>query len=216
MSALADPVRRALFDHVRGRHRPVTRDEAAEACGVSRSLAAFHLDKLADLGLLHASFQASAEKPRGRGRTPKVYTAGTEIELLIPARRYELMASILAAAVADHPGDALNAAQRLAYARGEQIGRRLTRPHADVLTRAATVLDELGFEPATDDSGRVVLRNCPFHVLATERTELVCGLNHALVEGILDGLHTDASDPEVAARMVPRPDACCVELTREP
>lgn len=214
VSALADPVRRALFDHVRRRHQPVTRDEAADACGVSRNLAAFHLDKLVDTGLLHASYQAPADRPRGRGRAPKVYTAGDEIELLIPARRYELIASVLAAAVAERHTDAQQAALQEAHARGQRIGQSLTRAAGDELARATAVLDELGFEPVAADGDRLILRNCPFHALAAEQTALICGLNHALIDGILDGVRPGAERAEIHARLAPRPDGCCVEVAR--
>ncbi|MCP2329250.1 putative ArsR family transcriptional regulator [Hamadaea flava] len=206
VSALADPVRRALFDHVRRQHRPVTREEAADACGVSRNLAAFHLDKLAETGLLRTAYEAPADRPRGRGRTPKVYSAGDDLEVAIPPRRYELIASVLAAAVAREPAHAGDAAREEAYARGRAHS---TPVHG--LAEAVRLLDELGFEPAIEpgspgDSDVLVLRNCPFHALVAEQTELVCGLNHAYVEGVLSG------DPALAARLAPRPDACCVEV----
>ncbi|NUR48588.1 MAG: helix-turn-helix domain-containing protein [Hamadaea sp.] len=205
VSALADPVRRALFDHVRRQHRPVTREEAADACGVSRNLAAFHLDKLAETGLLRTAYEAPADRPRGRGRTPKVYSAGEDLEVAIPPRRYELIASVLAAAVARRPSHAGDAAREEAYARG----RSHSTP-VNGLTEAAQVLDDLGFEPELEpgDPDRLILRNCPFHALAAEQTELVCGLNHAYVEGVVSG------DPDLAARLAPRPDACCVEICR--
>jgi predicted ArsR family transcriptional regulator len=55
----------------------------------------------------------------------------------------------------------------------------------------------------------VILRNCPFHALATRHTELVCGINHAFVTGLVGGLGASG----VRSRLVPRPGACCVELT---
>src|SRR5919109_3967881 len=41
---LQDPVRRALYGHVVAAGGEVSRNQAAEAAGVARSLAAFHLD----------------------------------------------------------------------------------------------------------------------------------------------------------------------------
>ena len=52
----------ALYLIVRSHERPVSRDEAAPAASISRKLAAFHLDKLADRGLLTCSY---AGKRRG-------------------------------------------------------------------------------------------------------------------------------------------------------
>ncbi|MGW4107219.1 transcriptional regulator, partial [Streptomyces sp. NPDC004976] len=47
IAALGEPTRRRLYDYVVGRRHPVGRDEAAEALGLARQTAAFHLDRLA-------------------------------------------------------------------------------------------------------------------------------------------------------------------------
>lgn len=73
IAILHDPVRAKLFRFIRRRSRPVTREEAATAAGISRKLAAFHLDKLVDAGLLTAAYPVSAR--RTPGRPPKAYTA---------------------------------------------------------------------------------------------------------------------------------------------
>ncbi|SIS02411.1 helix-turn-helix transcriptional regulator [Micromonospora avicenniae] len=203
VTALVDQVRRALYDYVRGQDHPVTRDEAADAQGISRSLAAFHLDKLVAARLLQARYEAPADQPRGRGRTPKVYEAAPGgISLTIPERRYDLIGEILAQAVAEDPTDARSAALRLAEQRGVTIGRQ----DAGRGTVAA-LLDELGFEPVDHDE-LIRLRNCPFHQLAVQQTELVCGLNQAFVAGLLDGL----GRTELHARLVPTAGACCVQV----
>src|SRR5205809_883694 len=56
IAALDDDVRRALYEHVRAAGAPVTRQEAATGVGISRKLAAFHLDKLVELGVLRSGF----------------------------------------------------------------------------------------------------------------------------------------------------------------
>jgi predicted ArsR family transcriptional regulator len=205
VAALADGSRRALYDFVRRQDHPVGREEAADATGMSRGLAAFHLDKLVDAGLLGARYEAPADQPRGRGRAPKVYQAiADDVAITVPERRYRFIAEILADAVAGNPAQAYEEALRLAGDRGRELGARLRPAGAGVVGALA----ELGFEP---DAGtaRVLLRNCPFHALAARQTALVCGLNHRFVAGLVDGL--DAGD--VRADLVPRPDACCVELT---
>jgi predicted ArsR family transcriptional regulator len=201
VTALADPSRRALYDHVRRQSHPVSREQAADALGMSRGLAAFHLDKLVEAGLLRARYEAPPGQPRGRGRAPKVYqAASTGLTITIPERRYELIAEILTDAVADDPAHADEAARREAHRRGQAVGSGL---------RGSALLDVLaglGFEP---DSGEpTVLHNCPFHALAARHTELVCGINHAFVTGLVEGLDAEG----VSARLVPRPGACCVEL----
>src|SRR4051812_39358019 len=125
VAALADSSRRALYEYVRRAGYPVGRDEAGNAPGISRGLAAFHLDKLVEAGLLRARHEAPAGRPRGRGRAPKVYEpAGVGVAVAIPERRYELIAEILADAVATEPADAARAASRLARQRGGGIGAR--------------------------------------------------------------------------------------------
>jgi predicted ArsR family transcriptional regulator len=204
VTVLADPSRRALYEYVRLARHPVSRDEAGDATGMSRGLAAFHLDKLVDAGLLLASYEAPADRPRRRGRSAKVYQpTGDGIAVSIPERRYQLIAEILAAAVDDDPTQADRAAFRHADQQGRTLGATFAERGVDLISALAG----LGFEPdhGTDP---VLLDNCPFHALATRYTSLICGLNHAFLSGLLDGLHV--SDRE--AVLNPRPGRCCVEL----
>ena len=216
VTTLADPSRRALYDYVRRQDHPVGREEAAEAVAMSRGLAAFHLDKLVEVGLLGARYEAPPDRPRGRGRAPKVYeVAGDGLAITVPERRYELIADILAEAVDEEPAAAGDAALRVAHERGREIGAGMRAvAHAgddagdDAGVTIVDVLAGLGFEPARRN-GQVLLHNCPFHALAARRTALVCGLNHRFIAGVLDGLGVTT----VESRLAPRPDACCVELT---
>lgn len=205
-AALVDDSRRALYEYVQRQGRPVTREEAAAALRISRGLAAFHLDKLVEAGLLRASYQAPSG-PRGRGRTPKVYEPARDtVAVTIPERRYEVIAQILADAVANRPDDAAGEATRCAYRHGYELGVRL---RDDGPADLSEVLTRLGFEPEPA-TRRVYLHNCPFHALAQRHTALVCGLNHAYLTGLLAGLEAGP----VRADLVPRPGACCVELVR--
>jgi predicted ArsR family transcriptional regulator len=207
VAALVDRTRRTLFDYVRRQNRPVSREEAAQAQGMSRGLAAFHLDKLVDVGLLRARYQAPAGRPRGRGRAPKVYESAQDgLAITIPERRYQLIAEILTDAVAEDPADVAGAAHRQARRRGVDLGEQLRdEGEADLVG----VLAELGFEPSPDADGQVVLGNCPFHALAARRRSLVCGLNLAFVGGLVDGLAAG-----LRASLTPRPGTCCVTLNR--
>lgn len=196
-------MRRSLYEHVRAQGHPVSREEAADAIRISRNLAAFHLDKLVEVGLLRARYEASAGKPRGRGRTPKVYEpTDQDVSLSVPERQYELIGEILADAVATAPTDARQAAVQRAF----DLGRSLVHP-AGSGQNPRTVLADLGFAPHDSEPGVVVLRNCPFHALVARQPGLICGLNHAFVNGLLDGLRSGA-----VAEVGPRPGACCVVL----
>jgi predicted ArsR family transcriptional regulator len=215
VGALVDAVRRSLFDYVRRQDHPVTREEAADAQGVSRNLAAFHLDKLVEVGLLRARYEAPADQPRGRGRTPKVYQAsGDGLTLTVPERRYELVAEILADAVAEQPGRAAEAAHEGAARRGRDLGQHLASHLPAGVDTAAEVavtcvaLEDLGFEPRSE-SARLILRNCPFHALAQRQRQLVCGINHSFLSGFLQGLGSE----HLAAHLAPREGECCVEMS---
>jgi predicted ArsR family transcriptional regulator len=211
-AALVDGSRRALFDHVRRQAHPVTREAAAEALGMSRGLAAFHLDKLVDAGLLRARYQVPPGRPRGRGRAPKVYEPAQDgLAITIPERRYQLIAEILADAVAEEPADAAGAAQRRAGERGRELATRLRTEAVGDRVDLVPVLAGLGFEPQSGPDGRLLLHNCPFHALAARHTALVCGLNHAFLAGLVAGVAATG----VRADLVPRPGACCVTLTRD-
>lgn len=221
VAVLGDDLRRGMYAYVRTARRPVTRDEAAAAMGVSRKLAAFHLDKLVDAGLLRGGF-ATAEGTRKVGRRPKVYQpTDIDIRVAIPARRPEVLAGILVDAVltADEEETARAAALRVATARGTELGaaeRERIRPGRlgpeRTLTVAERLLTRYGFEPSRAAPTRMRLRNCPFQPIAGRSPELVCGLNHAFLQGILDGLHA----PSVEAGVSPAAGECCVELRQAP
>lgn len=217
VAALEDGLRRDMYAFIRQARRPVTRDEAAESAGISRKLAAFHLDKLVDAGVLTARYEAPGGV-RKVGRTPKVYEpSDMDIQISIPPREHDLLATILVDAVLAGPGDAQDAALTVAHEHGERIGaseRARSRPGRLGAERAMTLTSELlqqhGFEPARVNPTCVQLRNCPFHPLAARAPELVCGINHALLTGLLAGLQAST----VEAVLEPHTGQCCVELRR--
>ncbi|MGI5170849.1 helix-turn-helix transcriptional regulator [Spirillospora sp. CA-253888] len=217
VAALSDDLRRSLYDFIRRADRAVTRDEAAQSVGISRKLAAFHLDKLVDAGLLSTRY-AHPSGLRRVGRTPKVYEpSALDVQVSIPPREHVLLADILVDAVlAQGPGEtAQQAARRLAAEHGHRLGQaergsprggRVGPERA--LTCAQQVLERHGFEPMRDGPALVRLRNCPFHPLAAKAPDLVCGINHAFLSGFLTGL----GSPAVRATLKPVPGQCCVEL----
>jgi predicted ArsR family transcriptional regulator len=218
VGALGDELRRGMYAFIRRAHRPVTRDEAAASVGISRKLAAFHLDKLVDVGLLRTRTDAPG-RVRSVGRAPKLYEpAADAIQLSIPQRRHELLAEILADAVLTETEDrnAREAAFEAAARRGAELGAADRQRHRPgrlgterALTLAGEALEGLGFEPERATSALLLLRNCPFHPLAAKAPDLVCGINHRFVGGYLDGL--GAADA-AAAVLQPEADTCCVRL----
>ncbi|MEU3743446.1 helix-turn-helix domain-containing protein [Streptomyces sp. NPDC032198] len=209
IAVLQDPVRRRLYEYVAAQGREVGRNEAAEAAGVARTLAAHHLDKLTDAGLLESgSRRLTGRSGPGAGRPAKVYTrARVERSVSLPARDYRTAAELLAEAAEEAGLDAgLCAAARR---RGEAL-RGSAAPCGD-LEEAMELLAARGYEPhlevEAEEAGRVVrMRNCPFHAVSERFPPLVCGMNLALLEGLL------GAEGPVRARMDARPGECCVVL----
>ena len=215
VAALGEEVRWRLYNYIRLERRPVGREEAASAAGISRKLAAFHLDKLADVGLLRPSFDTTS---RAVGRRPKMYEPSVEdIRLSIPARRHQFLAEILVHALVSgqEQETARTTALRAARERGVAVGKaerdRLALADltpAETLSIVEKVLDIFGFEPGRVKPACIRLRNCPFHPIAAAEPELVCGLNHAFLGGVLEGLGTRG----IEAALAPAAGECCVEL----
>ena len=209
IAVLDDPVRRRLYDYVTGQDHAVSRSEAAQAAGIQRTLAAFHLDRLAEAGLGEVTFRRPAGRAGpGAGRPAKLYQrTAAEHQVSVPPRDYRGAAELLAEVV-DVTG-AEPELQRSARTRGAAAGRAARRdaprePDSDLVTGT---LSAQGYQPYRDGA-EVRLRNCPFHVLASRYPPLICGMNLALVEGLLEGAAVTA----LAARLDPRPEECCVVL----
>jgi predicted ArsR family transcriptional regulator len=213
LSSLDEPVRGRLYEFVSGRAEPVGRDEAAAAAGIGRPLAAYHLDRLVELGLLTASYQRPAGRSGPRaGRPAKMYArSGREFVVTVPPREYELAARLLAQAVeSDRGGQARAALYDAARQFGADLGKRSRASGARGNARQAvqSALAGHGFEPWQDEDGAVRLRNCPFHQLAAQHPGIVCGMNLALIEGLVAGLGAAGMVPALD----PGPGRCCVVI----
>ena len=93
VTALDDPVRRALLDLVaRGGHGGEPRRGCPGAGVLTRRAAAFHLDRLADEGLLAVEFKRlTGRTGPGAGQPSKLYRrTADEVAVTIPERRYDL------------------------------------------------------------------------------------------------------------------------------
>jgi predicted ArsR family transcriptional regulator len=208
LSSLDDPVRRRLYEAVSRRAEPVCRDEAAATAGIGRALAAYHLDKLVESGLLTASYARPAGRSGpGAGRPAKRYArSDREFAVTVPPRAYELAARLLAQVVeSDTSGASLTALRDAAGRLGAELGRRSRSGGADDLEG---VLAGHGYEPRRDDAGTIRLRNCPFHQLAERHPETVCTMNLGLIEGVAAGL----GRPGMRPVLDPSPGHCCVAI----
>jgi predicted ArsR family transcriptional regulator len=92
--------------------------------------------------------------------------------------------------------------RRVARQLGKTLGAAARRTSNG---NALAVLDSCGYEPERSN-GDIRLRNCPFEALADEARPLVCGMNLALLEGVLQGVGARG----VAAVLDPAPGSCCV------
>jgi len=205
LTSLEDPVRRRLYQLVARSRRPVGRDEAAAGASIGRPLAAYHLDKLVESGLLEATYA----RPEGRGgpgagRPAKLYRrALREFDFRAPPRDYRLLGELLVRSAAADP--AVRASVERAAA---ELGESLAAGGGSLVQ----VLEERGYEPFVEAPGVLRLRNCPFGALAARPADVVCGLNLALVRGIVRGL---GADPELAV-LAPEEGNCCVALRLGP
>lgn len=223
VAALADPLRRRLYKLVRSEGHPVSRDQAADAAGISRSLAAFHLDKLVARGLL--TFEYARPEGRtgpGAGRPSKMYSSSDlEIEVSIPDRQYSVIGKLLVDTILAEPGDAERSevAANVAAHEGQRIGEdvrkelRMRPPGTErALAAMAEILRDRGYEPYSTDDGSLRLRSCPFHAIARHAPELVCGMNREFIEGIVRGI----GNQTLEASLEPVPGQCCVVLRPGP
>ncbi|MGW3150644.1 MULTISPECIES: helix-turn-helix transcriptional regulator [Streptomyces] len=209
VAALDEPTRKRLYDHVVRQPGPVSRDEAAEALGLARQTAAFHLDRLADASLLDVVYERrSGRTGPGAGRPAKLYKrSAQQVTVSLPERHYELAGRLLAQAVeeSEATGEPVRTClHRKAHELGTLFG---AQGQADVFD----LLERYGFEPRHDGDA-ILLGNCPFHALAREHTQTVCGMNLHLLGGVLDGL----GEGGLQARLDPGPGHCCVRLDPAP
>ena len=221
LASLAEPTRRALYLYVRDQGTAVSRDEAAAGVGVPRHQAKFHLDRLVDDGLLEVEFaRRTGRQGPGAGRPAKLYRRGSrELAVTLPERRYELAGQLMARAISEAQGEELPVAEtlrRAARERGRSLAAMVQRragnspSPAALLAAARGVLDDEGYETHSDPAG-LTLANCPFRALAAEHTPLVCGMNLAIMEGLLERL----GRLRYAAVLDPAEGRCCVRLVPE-
>jgi predicted ArsR family transcriptional regulator len=218
VAALAEPVRRDLYRYVVASPEPVSRDQAADGTGIARHTVKFHLDRLVEEGLLETeSRRLSGRRGPGAGRPAKLYKrSDVELSVTLPERHYDLAARLMAQAIEESAQRSEPVVQALGSAAAEvgaalgdrvraELGGRASKER--VVGAACTALAGCGYEPRRDGT-EVLLANCPFHRLAREHTELVCGMNLSLVSELV----TRGSDGRLTARLDPAEGRCCVTI----
>jgi len=219
MAALSDPVRRALYRFVAAQPGSVSREQAAAGVEVPAHTARHHLDRLVEEGLLVTEFRRlTGRTGPGAGRPAKLYRpTEAELSVSVPQRSYDLAGAVLAEAVerslAGAPlGRAVDDAAAEAGARAAGAAERTVR-RLSPLRRLARVLAHYGYEPREERSAEpatraLVLANCPFDRLASDHTELICGMNLSFVAAVTEGLGCTGVRPQLD----PQPGRCCVRV----
>lgn len=208
VTALADPTRLALYTYVSRSPEPVSRDTVAQVHDLSRSTAAFHLERLAAAGLLDVEYRrTNGRSGPGSGRPTKLYRRATgEVLLSLPQRHYDLAGDLLAGAVersAETGAPVRETLRELAAAEGRAQGA--------VAASLPEALEENGFEPLPEGAD-IVLGNCPFHRLAQDHTAVVCEMNLWLVRGMAEG----ARDTGCRVENDPGAAGCCIRISPDP
>jgi predicted ArsR family transcriptional regulator len=203
VTSLDDPTRRALLGFVARSGEPLSKDAVANEFGMPRSTAAFHLDRLADQGLLEVEFRRlSGRTGPGSGRPAKLYSrASREVAVTVPERHYDLAAGLLASALEQASSGQRDVMPALADAARDAGGAL-----ADGVGEFTEVLERHGFEPRTEPDGTVVMGNCPFHRLVADHPQTVCTMNLYLLRGAACACGADPA----TLRLNPAPGRCCV------
>lgn len=200
---LQDPQRRALYEYVVAQGRSVSRNEAAAAVGLQRTLAAFHLDRMATAGLLEITYKRLNNRSGpGAGRPAKLYSRrASEHTVSLPPRDYARAANVLADAI--ERSGAEETLYTTAHAQGVSEGAPIAS-----LEDLRETLTQRGYEPYATATG-LRLRNCPFHALAQDFPVVACGMNLALLGGMLTGSGLTSTH---VARLDPKAGECCVTI----
>ena len=222
IAALDQPLRRQLYRFLAEAEGAISRDDAAEALAIPRSVAAFHLDKLAEVGLVDVHFERTTGRSGpGAGRPTKLYgPTDREMAVSVPDRSYDLAAALLATAIdeSDRTGAPVGkclatAARATGRALGEEAASAATSKRNSRAQRRTAIVEVLrrhGYEPQVARSGEIALKNCPFHRLAEQHRSLVCGMNLDFLAGLLEGF---GRADGLGARLAPEPGYCCVRIS---
>lgn len=212
---------RALAGESRVRVLEVLRDkgsatvpELVDAVGLAPNTVRLHLDHLVDAGLV----TRDRAEPVGRGRPRQVYTAVRDAD--VSDSGYRELARLLA----DTLAAVGPSAEPTAVTTGQTWGAELVAKNPAAATETGAVdgpsqvvalMDDLGFEPQLRDDGSAVeMHHCPFHQVAQQHSDVVCGLHLGLMQGALRQL----GSPVHATRLQPfvTPRTCLAHLGAGP
>ena len=194
-TALADPTRREIMEHVIHADSPLSVREVAEHFGLHSNAARLHLDKLVRGGLLRVM------RRRGEhcGRPANLYDASDEDwEINLPPRRYKLLADVLARGVLGLEAGITPRIGQEAFMRGreEAIASSSALAYlpqgADPCDVAQAWTQEIrrrghkaSLKAVNADRAEVTFLTCPFGEFSRSYPGLVCEIHRRLEEGFL-------------------------------
>lgn len=209
VSALADPLRAKIYEHLRRMAEPISRDAVAQALDLPRNTVSFQLERLVKDGLLTYEFRKLGDTSGpGSGRPSKLYSpVAQEIEASVPHREYTLAAQIMAQAI-----DRSTREQRPV----NELLAEVSRESGQALAASNDSLDQMlaqgGYLPQTDSEGSIHLTDCPFHQLSAQFRDTVCTMNRELLGAVVDS----SKAPYLACPVAPPAGHCCVRLDPKP
>jgi predicted ArsR family transcriptional regulator len=216
---LASVSRVAILEILQNAQRPLGVQEVADRIGLHPNTVRMHLDLLVSHGHV-VRLRDDAARP---GRPRQLYqVAAPPAEPTPPPgdprqRNYRLLAEVLARylrTTEDAQAEAIRAGALFGQALIEQTPNGAGESVA-TLPRVMRMLHDVGFQPElSEDGSEIRLHHCPFHELAEQQQDVVCGIHLGLLRGALEQLGA----PVAATRLVPfvTPRLCVVELDPRP
>jgi len=212
-SAFGDPTRRAIYLVARDHALGMTAAEVADRFALHTNVARHHLDKLAAGGYL----DVNVDRPENgaAGRPSKRYRV-TEKPLVFPARRDDLLVTLLGRALALVPeAEAQAMAEEVGQEYGLALARQMSpgdghRSFRAALHAVADALTAHGFAAHAEARGSslaIVAEQCPFGDTATQHP-VICAVDRGIVRGMLAGLYGETDPATTASRA--QGDATCV------
>jgi predicted ArsR family transcriptional regulator len=176
LAAVQNPTRRAILTALLSDRHAYTVDDVALLVDVHRTVAFDHLERLAEAGLL------VKDRRRGlKGKPAALYTAaGGALTAAVPQRQFAQLARLLAKGL----GTLRGRGQTVAREAGRRYGESLVSRPASTVADALVPLQALGGDYEVDE-GRIITRNCIFLEACQSGSEVVCGLQSGLIEGVL-------------------------------
>lgn len=201
--------RAAMLALLRAQRDPVRVEALVKASGLHHNTVREHLSALVHRGLVVREPAPAV----GRGRPAWLYRAASADVAAAP--EYAGLASALAAMIARTSTSPANDAQLAGSDWGHRLAvERDARPGTDPRSaRRAVVdlLDELGFDPTSDEDGRTVrLHSCPLLRAAVEHPEVVCAVHLGLAKGALVEYGQDPSGTSLDP--FAEPGACVLRM----